>query len=82
MANHVCNKEREIGQILQEIKDFRKESSDADIRTQLVVLEVRNEVKENTMFRVQAKTIIGFVAFVSAGLGGAIMWLINFLWRN
>jgi len=34
------------------------------------------------MFRVQAKTIIGFVAFVSAGLGGAIMWLVNFLWRN
>jgi len=82
MANHVCNKEREIGQILQEIKDFRKESSDADIRTQLVVLEVRNEVKENTMFRVQAKTILGGVAFISSLLGGAIMWLVNLLWRK
>lgn len=43
--------------------------------------DIKNEEKENTKFRLQATSIIGFIAFVSTAIGGAIMWIAQKLWK-
>lgn len=69
MATHKCNKEREIGMILQELKDFKEDWK-----------EMKTEIKENSLFRNQSKTIIGLVAFIATAFGGLVMWIADKLW--
>ena len=66
MVTHKCNKEREIGTIIQKIDDLS-----ADFK------EVKAEIRENSSFRLQSKSVIGFAAFIFAAFGGFIMWTIN-----
>lgn len=38
------------------------------------VKEIKEAVKANTEFRLQAKGIIGVVSFICTGLGGFLVW--------
>lgn len=43
--------------------------------------ELKENVRENTKFRHQAKGIIGFISFASMTLGGLFLWIINKIWK-
>jgi len=74
----ICSKDREIGEIhagvqyIKEIVDDIKENRKID----------REDIKENTEFRQNAKGIIGGITFISMLLGGSIIWLIKKIWGN
>lgn len=42
---------------------------------------MKQEVKENTEFRLQAKGIIGVVAMFSSLVGGLVLFIIQKIWR-
>ena len=66
MVRHTCNKEHEITEIAADVKYLVKSMD-----------EIKNDVKENTEFRIKANGIIGAVAFVASVFGGFIMWIIT-----
>ena len=71
---HKCNKEVELAEMSKDIKQIIALLGSND--TGMV-----GEVKKNTEFRIQAKGIIGMISFISAALGGMIMFLAGKLWK-
>lgn len=45
------------------------------------LMEIKNDVKENTKFRLQAKGFIGAVVTISGLVGGFVFWLLNKIWK-
>lgn len=45
------------------------------------IQEIKTDHKLNTEFRLQAKGIIGFVAFFSTVLGGLLVWIFDKIQR-
>ena len=46
-----------------------------------ILLEIKEEVKQNTEFRQKATGIIGVVSFMSAGLGALILKILTKVWK-
>ncbi len=69
MTKHICTQEDKINKldnVLDEIK--------TDIA---LLLELKEDIKKNSEFRIQSRSIIGFLAFIFAVFGAGIMWVVN-----
>lgn len=69
VIKHICNKETEIAEINTGVKYLVKTMD-----------EIKEEVKQNSEFRIRAKGVIGVVAFIASLFGGLIVWAINKVW--
>ena len=69
MTKHICTQEDKINKldnVLDEIK--------TDIA---LLLELKEDIKKNSEFRIQSRSIIGFLAFIFAVFGAGIMWVVS-----
>ncbi|GAG57086.1 unnamed protein product [marine sediment metagenome] len=71
MAAHKC---------LQVDKIQRMEDKFDSIEEKLAVLvDLKDDIKANSEFRIQSKGVIGFVAFLFTAFGAGIFWLFSLI---
>ena len=64
-----------MGRITNAVLLAKQKSMHEDIK------EIKGDVKQNTEFRLKANGIIGAIAFVATIFGGAIVWIMNKVWK-
>ncbi len=69
MAKHVCYQEDKINKLDDVLDEIKKDIA--------LLLELKDDIKRNSEFRIQSKSIIGFISFIFAVFGAGIMWLIS-----
>jgi len=62
----------------QEEKIDRLDKAIYQIKNDMAILiDLKEDIKKNSEFRIQSRSIIGFVAFIFAVFGAGIMWILS-----
>ena len=73
---HKCSQQEKFLQI--DDKFSRLDSKLDSIEAKLAVLvDLKDDIKKNSEFRIQSKSVVGFLAFIFTIIGGLIFWLFS-----
>ena len=69
MGEHECVQKEKISKL-----DDKLDSIESKLA---VLVELKADIKSNSEFRIQAKTIVGAISFFFMVLGGLIVWAVT-----
>ena len=81
MVRHTCTQKERLKEITERQNRFDGkldrifDKLDTIENNTATLPQIKDDVKQNTEFRIKSTGIIGFVAFICTTLGGGIVWL-------